>query len=97
MEINAMNLEDHIQHMLQVIIEQTQSIINDSRKQSFGSLEYFLGHILEYRDEQQYLTDEWHIHTPRWLGEYGNTPEEEELLSDIYRLQGYIAEKLKGG
>jgi hypothetical protein len=29
--------------------------------------------------------------------EYGNTPEEEELLSDIYRLQAYIAEKLKGG
>lgn len=41
MEINAMNPEDHIQHMLQVIIKQTQSIINDSRKQSFGLLEYF--------------------------------------------------------
>ncbi|WFR62374.1 hypothetical protein P9222_29850 [Paenibacillus amylolyticus] len=63
-----MNPEDHIQHMLQSIIEQTQSIIGDSRKQSFGSLEYFLGHILEYRDEQQYMSKEWHIRTPRWLG-----------------------------
>ena len=97
METRAMNPEDHIQHMLQVIIEKTQSIITDSRKQSFGSLEYFLGHILEYRDGQQYMSNEWHIRTPRWLGEYGNTPEEEELLSDIYRLQAYIAEKLKGG
>jgi hypothetical protein len=92
-----MNREEHIQHMLQVIIENTQSIINDKSKQSLGSLEYFLKHILEYRDEQQYLSNEWHIRTPRWLGEYGNTPEEEELLSYIYRLQAYIAEKLKGG
>lgn len=92
-----MNIEEHIQQMLHTIIENTQAIINDREKQSFGSLEYFLGHILEYRDEKQYLTDEWHIRTPRWLGEYGNTPEEEELLSDIYRLQAYIAEKLKGG
>ncbi|WP_342572267.1 hypothetical protein MKY85_07770 [Paenibacillus sp. FSL R5-0749] len=97
MEINAMNPEDHIQYRLQVIIEKTQSIIKDSHKQSFGSLEYFLGHILEYRVKKQYLTDEWHISTPRWLGEYGNTPEEEELLSEIYRLQAYIAETLKGG
>jgi hypothetical protein len=96
-EGNPMNPEDHIQHMLQAIIEKTQSIINDSHKQSFGSLEYFLGHILDYRYEKHYMTDEWHIRTPRWLGEYGNTPEEEELLSDIYRLQAYIAEKLKGG
>lgn len=92
-----MNPEDHIQHMLQAIIEKTQSIINDSRKQSFGSLEYFLEHVLVYRDKQQYMSNEWHIRTPRWLGEYGNTSEEEELLSDIYRLQAYIAEKLKGG
>lgn len=92
-----MNPEKHIQHMLQAIIEKTQSIINDSHKQSFGSLEYFLEHILEYRNEKRYLTDEWHICTPRWLGEYGNTPEEEELLSDIYRLQVYIAETVKGG
>lgn len=63
-----MNPEDHIQHMLQVIIEKTQSIIKDSNKQSLGSLEYFLGHILEYRDGQQYLSNEWHIRTPRWLG-----------------------------
>ncbi|MBB6024887.1 Mg2+ and Co2+ transporter CorA [Paenibacillus sp. JGP012] len=92
-----MNTEGHIQQMLQSIIENTQAIINDREKQSFGSLEYFLGHILQYRDEKQYLTDEWHIRTPRWLGEYGNTPEEEELLSDIYRLHAYITEKLKGG
>nr|WP_145403256.1 hypothetical protein [Paenibacillus xylanexedens] len=91
-----MKTEDHIQQMLQSIIENTQAIINDNQKKSFGSLEYFLGHILEYRDEKQYLTEDWHIRTPRWLGEYGNTPEEEELLSDIYRLQAYIAEKLKG-
>ncbi|MGG4398907.1 hypothetical protein ABEW61_02175 [Paenibacillus amylolyticus] len=97
MEMNAMNPEDHIQHMLQAIIEKTQSIINDTGKQSFGSLEYFLEHIIAYRDEQQFLTDEWHIRTPRWLGEYGNTPEEEELLSNIYRLQAYITETLKGG
>ncbi|WP_440117632.1 hypothetical protein [Paenibacillus sp. QZ-Y1] len=63
-----MNPEDHIQHMLQAIIEQTQSIINDTGKQSFGSLEYFLEHIVEYRDEQQYMSNEWHIRTPRWLG-----------------------------
>lgn len=92
-----MNPEDHIQQMLQAIIEKTQSIINDSHKQSFGSLQYFLEHIIEYRDEKQYMTGVWHIRTPRWLGEYGNTPEEEELLSDIYRLLAYIAEKLKGG
>lgn len=92
-----MKTEDHIQQMLQSIIENTQAIINDNQKQSFDSLEYFLGHILEYRDEKQYLTEEWHIRTPRWLGEYGNTPEEEELLADIYRLHAYIAEKLKGG
>ena len=30
MEMNAKNPEDHIQHMLQAIIEKTQSIINDS-------------------------------------------------------------------
>lgn len=92
-----MKTEDHIQQMLQSIIENTQAIINDQGKQSFGSLEYFLGHILEYRDEKQYLTENWQFRTPRWLGEYGNTQEEEELLSDIYRLQAYIAEKLKGG
>ncbi|WP_222125192.1 hypothetical protein [Paenibacillus xylanexedens] len=40
--------------MLHAIIEQTQSIINDSHKQSFGSLEYFLEHIIAYRDEKQY-------------------------------------------
>ncbi|MEO2260440.1 hypothetical protein ABGV43_26420 [Paenibacillus amylolyticus] len=97
METKAKNPEEHIQDMLQAIIEKTQSIIKDSSKQSLGSLEYFLGHILEYCDDKKYLTDEWHIRTPRWLGEYGNTPEEEELLSDIYRLQKYIAEKLKGG
>ncbi|PYE47882.1 hypothetical protein HUB98_24370 [Paenibacillus barcinonensis] len=92
-----MNPEDQIQQRLQVIIEKTQAIIHDKRKQSFGSLEYFLGHILEYRGEKQYLTDDWYIRTPRWLGEYGNTPEEEELLTDIYHLQTYIAETLKGG
>jgi|GEM_PF-3116785 len=97
MEINAKNPEDHIQHMLEAIIEKTQSIINDTSKQSFGSLEYFLEHIIAYRDNQQYMSNEWHIHTPRWLGEYGNTLEEEELLSDIYRLQAYIAKTLKGG
>ncbi|WP_127544075.1 hypothetical protein [Paenibacillus amylolyticus] len=97
MEINAKNPEDYIQQMLQAIIEKTQSIINDSSKQSLGSLKYFLGHIVEYRDVKQYLTDEWHIRTPRWLGEYGNTPEEEKLLSDIYLLQAYITETLNGG
>ncbi|WP_339198092.1 hypothetical protein MKY95_08280 [Paenibacillus sp. FSL P4-0176] len=95
--INAKNPEDHIQHMLKAIIEKTQSIIYDTGKQSFGSLEYFLEHIIAYRDNQQYMSNAWHIRTPRWLGEYGNTPEEEELLSDIYRLQEYIAETLKGG
>ncbi|ETT51601.1 hypothetical protein MHI48_07870 [Paenibacillus sp. FSL H7-0942] len=97
MEINAKNSEDHIQHMLKAIIEKTQSIIKDSHKQSFGSLEYFLEHIIAYRNEQQYMSNEWHIRTPRWLGEYGNTPEEEKLLSDIYLLQAYITETLKGG
>lgn len=63
-----MNTEEHIQQMLHTIIENTQAIINNQGKQSFGSLEYFLGHILEYRDEKQYLTEEWHIRTPRWLG-----------------------------
>ncbi|NUU78794.1 hypothetical protein [Paenibacillus xylanilyticus] len=92
-----MNPEDHIQQMLQAVIEKTQSIMNDSHKQSFGSLEYLWEHIIEYRDERQYMSNEWHIRTPRWLGEYGNTPEEEELLSDIYRLQAYIAENVKGG
>jgi uncharacterized protein YutD len=92
-----MNPEEHIQQRLHTIIENAQSIINDQGKQSFDSLEYFLGHILEYRDEKQYLTEDWQFRTPRWLGEYGNTPEEEELLADIYRLQAYIAEKLKGG
>ncbi|WP_308722203.1 hypothetical protein [Paenibacillus polysaccharolyticus] len=92
-----MNPEEHIEQMLHTIIENTQSIINDNQKQSFGSLEYFLGHIREYRDEKQYLTEDWQFRTPRWLGEYGNTPEEEELLADIYRLQAYIAVKLKGG
>lgn len=92
-----MTPEGHTQQMLHTIIENTQSIISDNQKQSFGSLEYFLEHILEYRDDKQYLTEDWHIRTPRWLGEYGNTPEEEELLSDIYRLHAYIAEKLKGG
>ncbi|MGF9697816.1 hypothetical protein [Paenibacillus sp. MABNR03] len=91
-----MNPEDHIQQMLQVIIEKTRSIMNDKRKQSFGSLEYLLEHIIEYRDERQYMSNEWHIRTPRWLGEYGNTPEEEELLSDIYQLQAYIAENVGG-
>ncbi|MGQ8871144.1 hypothetical protein [Paenibacillus sp. TSA_86.1] len=92
-----MNSEEHIQKMLHTIIQNAQSIINDQGKQSFGSLEYFLGHIREYRDEKKYLTEDWQFRTPRWLGEYGNTPEEEELLADIYRLQAYIAEKLKGG
>lgn len=92
-----MNPEEHIEQMLHTIIENAQSIINDQGKQSFGSLEYFLGHIREYRDEKQYLTEDWQFRTPRWLGEYGNTPEEEELLAYIYRLQAYIAEKLKGG
>ncbi len=32
-----MNPEDQIQHMLQSILEKTKSIINDKRKQSFGS------------------------------------------------------------
>lgn len=63
-----MNPEDHIQHMLQAIIEKTQSFINDSHQQSFGSLKYFLEHILEYRNEKQYMSNEWHIRTPRWLG-----------------------------
>ncbi|WP_338542358.1 hypothetical protein [Paenibacillus tundrae] len=97
METNAMHPEDDIHQRLQAIIEDTHSIINDKHRQSFGSLEYFLEYILEYWKEKQYMTDEWHIRTPRWLGEYGNTQEEEKLLSDIYQLQAYIAEKLKGG
>lgn len=36
MEINAKNPEDDIQRMLQAIIEKTQSIINDSSKQSLA-------------------------------------------------------------
>lgn len=63
-----MNPEEHIEQMLHTIIENTQSIINDNQKQSFGSLEYFLGHIREYRDEKQYLTEDWKFRTPRWLG-----------------------------
>ncbi|WP_145328633.1 hypothetical protein [Paenibacillus xylanexedens] len=96
MESKALTPEKHIQQMLHTIIENAQSIISGQGKQSFGSLECFLGHILEYRDEKRFLTEDWHIRTPRWLGEYGNTPEEEELLADIYRLQAYIAKKLKG-
>lgn len=60
-----MNPEDHIQQMLQAIIKKTKSIINDSHKQSFGSLEYFLEHIIAYQDNQQYMSNEWHIRTPR--------------------------------
>lgn len=92
-----MSKEEYIQHMLQAIIEKLQIIVNDRSKQSFGSLQYLLNHMIEYRDRKQYLTNEWHINIPRWLGEYGNTPEEEEVCSDIHRLQLYIAEKLKGG
>ena len=92
-----MSTEKYIQHMLQAIIEKLQIIVNDRSKQSFGSLEYLLNHLIEYRNRKQYLSNEWPINTPRWLGEYGNTPEEEEVCSDIHRLQLYIAEKLKGG
>ncbi|MNC63246.1 hypothetical protein D3C75_1133490 [compost metagenome] len=53
--------------------------------------------MIEYRNEKRYLSNQWHIYTPRWLGECGNKPEEEEVCSEIQRLLLYIAEELKGG
>lgn len=50
-----MNTEKYIQHMLQAIIEKIQIIVNDRSKQSFGSLEYLLNHMIDYRNRKQYL------------------------------------------
>ncbi|RUT47995.1 hypothetical protein EJP82_02305 [Paenibacillus anaericanus] len=88
-----MGTEESISEMLNELISKVELILPDKTKHSFGSLEYFLPQIIKARDEKLYLKDNWFINSPRWLGEYGNTKDEEEIFDDIVKIELFMRSK----
>lgn len=79
--------------MLNELIRKVELIPPDKTKHSFGTLEYFLPQIIKARDEKLYLQDSWFINSPRWLGEYGNTKDEDEIYDDIVKIELFMRAK----
>ncbi|MDQ0087627.1 hypothetical protein J2T12_001033 [Paenibacillus anaericanus] len=88
-----MGTEESISEMLNELIRKVELILPDKTKQSFGSLEHFLPQMIKARDEKLYLKDSWFINSPRWLGEYGNTKDEDEIYDDIVKIELFMRAK----
>ncbi|MEK4511104.1 hypothetical protein [Paenibacillus sp. FSL K6-2524] len=85
-----MGTEESINEMLNELIRKVELILLDKTKHSFGTLEYFLPQLIKARDEKLYLKDNWFINSPRWLGEYGNTKDEDEIYNDIVKIELFM-------
>jgi hypothetical protein len=92
-----MSDDNQLNEMLNILINKIEAVINDKTKQSFGSLEYLLEDVKKTRDERLYLNKGWFFKAPRWLGEYGNTKEEDDISAYTNKITLYIYERYRGG
>jgi hypothetical protein len=89
--------DERLNEMLNILILKIEVVVKDKTKQSFGSLEYLLQHVIKTRDEKLYLNRNWFFKAPRWLGEYGNTKEEEDISAYMDKVTLYVIEKYHEG
>lgn len=88
--------ESTIHKLFEQLIEKMERQSTNSAHQSFGSLSYHLERAKLGLDEQKYLDPLYDVELPRWLGEYGNTPLEDEIFNVSIEIN-QEATRLSGG
>lgn len=91
-----MGKESAIEVLFDKLIDKMTEQVENTANQSFGSLEYHLTLAISARDSKEYLNPLYYVKLPRWLGEYGNTPLEEEILGIAGQIDALVIE-LNGG
>lgn len=89
-------LEDKIVALLARLIELMNTQVRDRRNQSFGTLAPHLKDAMQALKEKRYRDPLYYVAVPRWLGEYGITPIEEEICSLSGKINALVVE-LNGG
>lgn len=79
------------------ILKKLKSINSDKTKQSYGNLDPLEDFVIQALESENYSEPGWYFKTPRWLGEFGNTKDEEEVNSLIIELMMIIANVFHGG
>lgn len=85
-----------IEHHFERLIEKMKQQVEDSQNQSFGSLENHLNLVINAKKNKEYLSPLYDVRLPRWMGEYGNTPLEDEILALAHKIDMYIVELMGG-
>jgi len=85
-------IEQYFDNLIDKMIQQSES----PKNQSFGSLDYHLKLAIKARTKKEYLSPLYYVHLPRWMGEYGNTPLEDEILRLAHRINEYVVDLLGG-
>ncbi len=91
-------MEKHliIEKFFDNLIDKMKQQVQDPSLQSFGSLDYHLNLAIEARAKKEYLNPLYYVHLPRWMGEYGNTRLEDEILMIAHTIDSYVID-LYGG
>jgi hypothetical protein len=89
-------LENKIVALFLRLIELMDIHAKDRSNQSFGTLSPHMNDAIQALKARRYRDPLYYVAVPRWLGEYGTTPIEEEIFSLSYEINKLVVE-LNGG
>jgi hypothetical protein len=91
-------MDEHIiiEQYFDILIDKMKKHIENPQNQSFGSLEYHLKLVIKARNNKEYLNPLYLIPLPRWMGEYGNTQLEEEIIQIADKIDILIIDAMGG-
>ena len=89
-------LENQIVGLFARLIELMDMQVKGRSNQSFGTLSPHMKDAIQAVETKQYRNPLYYVAVPRWLGEYGTTPIEEEIYS-LSNLINALVVELNGG
>ena len=78
------------------LIDKMRQQVVEPNNQSFGSLNSHLDNIIKVYEANGFLDPLYYVELPRWLGEYGNTELEREILGIASEINNLVIE-INGG
>lgn len=91
-----MDKNEIVENCFKELIGKMKQQIKHPENQSFGSLETHLDKAIKAHNEKEFLNPLYYVQLPRWIGEYGNTELEMEILVIASRINNLVVE-LAGG
>ena len=88
--------ESKVRALFEDMIAKMQQQSSSAEHQSIGSLAFHLSRAKDALRDKRYLDPLYIVEIPRWLGDYGNTPLEDEIYAISIAI-GEEAIRLCGG